>query len=102
MDGRSSQSEGGKGGLTSNFLHVSSPAEFSFWYHMNGPGIGELSLSRMTQGGRLHELWSKHGRQGPDWNLARIMIPRGQYKVGDERVSKIFIVNIYWSEYLKV
>ena len=63
---------------------------------MNGPGIGELSLSRMTQGGRLHELWSKHGRQGPDWNLARIMIPRGQYKVGDERVSKIFIVNIYW------
>ncbi|XP_041360447.1 MAM and LDL-receptor class A domain-containing protein 1-like [Gigantopelta aegis] len=65
-----------------------SPAEFSFWYHMNGPGIGSLSVFSQSVDGTLHELWSKHGRQGSSWHLAKIMLQPGQYKLVFSAIAK--------------
>ncbi|XP_033749866.1 MAM and LDL-receptor class A domain-containing protein 1-like [Pecten maximus] len=58
--------------LSSPSFYLTSPTVFSFWYHMNGVGIGNLSLLVTDMYGDRVILWSKHGRQGPDWQQATL------------------------------
>ena len=45
-------------------LHTSS--NLTFWYSMNGVGIGKLVLSRL-EGKKREDLWERRGRQGRGW-----------------------------------
>ncbi|KAL3867306.1 hypothetical protein ACJMK2_044520 [Sinanodonta woodiana] len=54
----------------------------SFWYHMNGAGIGSLNLLQRTPDGNKVILWSRTGRQNPEWLKAEVSLPPGTYSVG--------------------
>ncbi|VDI38491.1 Hypothetical predicted protein [Mytilus galloprovincialis] len=59
----------------------------SFWYHMNGNGIGNLKVYLVSKGTR-QSLWQKSGRQSPDWLLATIPISPGSYQIEFEATAK--------------
>lgn len=62
---------------------------FSFWYHMNGNGIGRLAVY-VIDGRNRQQVWQKKGRQSPDWLHANIVIKPGDFRV---RFSKyLFLV----------
>ena len=43
-----------------------------FWYHMNGSGIGSLSIFRSSKSSPLADLlWQKSGSQDNIWRLGR-------------------------------
>ncbi|KAK3603105.1 hypothetical protein CHS0354_027889 [Potamilus streckersoni] len=53
----------------------------SFWYHMNGAGIGSLKLLQRTPYGNVLSLWSRTGRQSPEWLKAEVNLPPGLYNL---------------------
>ena len=55
--------------------------QISFWYHMNGIGIGSLTLAMSEGNGSETKLWEKEGRQGPSWMQATVDLPTGTYVV---------------------
>ncbi|XP_046357247.1 MAM and LDL-receptor class A domain-containing protein 1-like isoform X1 [Haliotis rufescens] len=67
--------------LVSPFLSVTSIITFKFWYHMNGNGIGTLSLSMLPASGGRRLLWRLSRRQGNEWKLAQVKLPPGLYQV---------------------
>lgn len=72
-------------------LHVFSfysDLQISFWYYMNGVGIGKLTLGKVENGTKT-VLWEKEGRQGPSWIEASVNLPRGSYVV----ISLFYILN---------
>jgi len=54
-------------------LYVTKDITLTFWYHMNGVGIGKLSVLKIDKYGRQMEVWSRHGRQGPEWNNGTVI-----------------------------
>ncbi|CAC5388819.1 unnamed protein product [Mytilus coruscus] len=68
-------------------FQVTGNSILSFWYHMNGNGIGSLNVYLVSKGTR-HRLWQKTGRQSPDWLLATIPISSGSYQIELEATAK--------------
>ncbi|XP_021362287.1 MAM and LDL-receptor class A domain-containing protein 1-like [Mizuhopecten yessoensis] len=67
--------------LSSPALYLSWPVTLSFWYHMNGVGIGNLSLLVTDKYGNQRTVWNKHGRQGPDWLQAILNLDTSAAKI---------------------
>lgn len=65
-----------------------SDLQISFWYYMNGVGIGKLTLGKVENETKT-VLWEKEGRQGPSWIEASVNLPRGSYVV----ISLFYILN---------
>ncbi|XP_060071424.1 MAM and LDL-receptor class A domain-containing protein 1-like [Ylistrum balloti] len=81
VSGSDSQGPASVAILSSPALYLASPISFSFWYHMNGVGIGNLSLIATDKFGNRKTLWSRHGRQGPDWLRATLRLDSSAEKV---------------------
>ncbi|XP_052098974.1 MAM and LDL-receptor class A domain-containing protein 1-like [Mytilus californianus] len=73
--------------IHSSNLQVTGNNILSFWYHMNGNGIGSLTVYLVSKGTR-QRLWQKTGRQSPDWLLATIPIRNGSYQIELEATAK--------------
>ncbi|KAK6178924.1 hypothetical protein SNE40_011402 [Patella caerulea] len=54
------------------------------WYHMNGHGIGSLSINKVSDKRAAEVLFKVTGRQGPDWSEARLDLAPGIYKLAIE------------------
>lgn len=67
--------------LYSPHISINSPRNLTFWYHMNGAGIGNLRLYRENADGSKEELFVRKGRQGVSWEQASVNLPVGFYKV---------------------
>ena len=53
------------------------PSNLTFWYNMNGVGIGQLSLFKRA-GGQTTELWKREGRQWSDWMQGVVLLQPGK------------------------
>ena len=51
-------------------------SNMTFWYSMNGVGIGQLILSKWVEGQKT-EIWSRKGRQGSDWMEGAVVLKPG-------------------------
>ncbi|XP_061195919.1 MAM and LDL-receptor class A domain-containing protein 1-like [Saccostrea echinata] len=71
-------------------IDVTSDLQVSFWYFMNGVGIGILTLNKMEGDGSKTELWRKEGRQNRGWNQATISLPRGSFVLSFEASARLF------------
>lgn len=67
--------------LYSPHISINSPRNLTFWYHMNGAGIGNLRLYKENADGSNEVLFVKKGRQGVSWEQASVNLPVGFYKV---------------------
>lgn len=71
-------------GLVSPNFTLHEPSTLSFWYQMNGNGIGSLSLL-LYQLGRVRSrpslLWRVTGRQGLDWRQNEAHLYPGHWQV---------------------
>ncbi|XP_069138163.1 thyroid hormone-induced protein B-like isoform X3 [Argopecten irradians] len=67
--------------LSSPSFYLTNPVVLSFWYHMNGVGIGNLSVLVINKYGDRRTIWSKHGRQGPDWIQAVLNLDMSVEKI---------------------
>ncbi|XP_046545744.1 MAM and LDL-receptor class A domain-containing protein 1-like [Haliotis rubra] len=68
--------------LRSNTVTLTSSVNLTFWYHMNGNGIGNVSLIREdndTDDGIV--LWSRHGRQGLNWLESHVTLDPGTFQL---------------------
>ena len=52
-------------------------SNLTFWYSMNGVGIGHLILSKWTERQKT-ELWKREGRQRRDWIQGLIQLQPGK------------------------
>lgn len=66
---------GDRAWLVSEGLSPGSPSCLSFWYNMNGNGIGALRVWVSAQNGAQTPIWELKGRQGPTWLQGKINIP---------------------------
>lgn len=67
--------------LYSPHISINSPRNLTFWYHMNGAGIGNLRLYKENADGSNEVLFVKKGRQGVSWEQVSVNLPVGFYKV---------------------
>uniref|UniRef100_K1RM15 MAM domain-containing protein 2 n=1 Tax=Magallana gigas TaxID=29159 RepID=K1RM15_MAGGI len=67
--------------LYSPHISINSPRNLTFWYHMNGAGIGNLRLYKENADGSNEVLFVKKGRQGVSWEQASVNLPVGFYKL---------------------
>lgn len=67
--------------LYSPHISINSPRNLTFWYHMNGAGIGNLRLYKENADGSKEELFVRKGRQGVSWEQASVNLPVGFYKL---------------------
>ncbi|XP_076465411.1 uncharacterized protein LOC143297123 [Babylonia areolata] len=73
--------------LLSPPLAVLHPSDLSFWYQMNGQGVGSLAvvLHALTPGGarkaRGVSLWEVTGRQGMNWQRHHLRLPSGRWQI---------------------
>nr|XP_022335159.1 uncharacterized serine-rich protein C215.13-like isoform X2 [Crassostrea virginica] len=69
---------------------VTSGMQISFWYYMNGIGIGSLTLAMSEGNGSVTTLWEKEGRQGPSWIQATVDLPPGNYVISFKATTRLF------------
>eukprot|EP00105_Crassostrea_gigas_P024157 XP_011444304.1 PREDICTED: uncharacterized protein LOC105340119 [Crassostrea gigas] len=69
-------------------VDVTSDLQISFWYYMNGVGIGKLTLGKVENGAKT-VLWEKQGRQGPSWIQASVNLPRGSYVISFSATARL-------------
>ncbi|XP_033750836.1 MAM and LDL-receptor class A domain-containing protein 1-like [Pecten maximus] len=74
--------------LSSNAIDSDVQLQFSFWYIMNGLGVGSLSLYQTFSDGDTQNVWSRNGRQGPDWIQAVVNLSPGMYTILFEAQTK--------------
>lgn len=55
-------------------LYILDNTTVSFWYHMNGVGVGELRVVLADRYGGTKTVWTKSGRQGPGWRQAQVIL----------------------------
>lgn len=60
--------------LSSPYLFVTRENNMTFWYYMNGAGIGNLSVIVTDRYGGKTNIWHKHGRQSADWQRATVSL----------------------------
>ena len=92
-----------KANLLSKKFPATSGRCVSFWYHMFGPGTGDLTVyMKDGQTGALNELWTKSGDQGDKWLNGEISIKSdAEYQVKcsqiwrilHRRLCSIFLIN---------
>ncbi|XP_062578546.1 MAM and LDL-receptor class A domain-containing protein 1-like [Saccostrea cucullata] len=51
-------------------FYILDNATLSFWYHMNGAGVGELRVIFVDRYDNKKVVWTKSRRQGPGWHQA--------------------------------
>ncbi|XP_062616624.1 MAM and LDL-receptor class A domain-containing protein 2-like [Saccostrea cucullata] len=71
-------------------IDVTSDLQLSFWYFMNGVGIGILTLNKIDGNGSKTELWRRKGRQGREWIQATVNLPRGSFVISFEATARLF------------
>ncbi|XP_056020518.1 MAM and LDL-receptor class A domain-containing protein 1-like, partial [Ostrea edulis] len=71
-------------------LDATSDLQMSFWYFMNGIGIGNLTVNKVDDDGTKTELWRKEGRQGSEWIQAKVRLPRGEFMIRLEASARLF------------
>ena len=64
--------------LRSEPLSLGIQSNLSFWYHMNGFGIGQLILSKIEEK-KSEELWKMEGRQGQGWLQGSVLLNPGKF-----------------------
>ncbi|OWF47916.1 MAM and LDL-receptor class A domain-containing protein 1-like [Mizuhopecten yessoensis] len=74
--------------LQSNTIDSDVHLQFSFWFIMSGAGVGSLTLYQNVSGDDRRKVWSRVGRQGPDWTQAVIDLPPGMYTLQFEATTK--------------
>ncbi|XP_069137909.1 MAM and LDL-receptor class A domain-containing protein 1-like [Argopecten irradians] len=74
--------------LASDVIDSDVHLQFSFWYIMNGLGVGSLSLHQNFSNGNSNIVWSRKGRQGPDWLQAVVELSPGSYTLLFEATTK--------------
>ncbi|XP_060062777.1 MAM and LDL-receptor class A domain-containing protein 1-like [Ylistrum balloti] len=74
--------------LESNTIESEVPLQFSFWFIMNGIGVGSLSVFQISSGNVRQKVWSRTGRQGPDWTQAVMELTSGSYTLVFEASTK--------------
>ncbi|XP_048733954.2 MAM and LDL-receptor class A domain-containing protein 1-like isoform X1 [Ostrea edulis] len=67
--------------LFSPHITVTKPRNLTFWYHMNGAGIGNLTLYRENADGSKKQLFIRSGRQTSSWKQVSVTLPVGFYKL---------------------
>jgi len=65
---------GWKADLSSPYLFETRETNMTFWYYMNGAGIGNLSVIVTDRYGGKTNIWHKHGRQSADWQRATVSL----------------------------
>ncbi|KAK3607862.1 hypothetical protein CHS0354_038291 [Potamilus streckersoni] len=65
--------------IQSQKIDLNETTNLTFWYHMNGNGIGTLSLymvtsDNVTSNNESNMLWIRSGRQSPDWLEATVSL----------------------------
>jgi hypothetical protein len=65
---------GWKADLSSPYLFVTREINMTFWYYMNGAGMGNLSVIVTDRYGGKTNIWHKHGRQSADWQRATVSL----------------------------
>ncbi|XP_074507832.1 MAM and LDL-receptor class A domain-containing protein 1 [Sebastes fasciatus] len=60
----------------------------TFWYYMEGSGVGELGVYRQTPDNKRVQLWTRFGDQGKHWRHGRVTLlsPNTPYQVIFEAV----------------
>jgi hypothetical protein len=83
LEASSPRIQGDRAWLVSESFSTSSLNCLSFWYSMNGNGIGALRVWVWAQNGAQTPIWELKGRQGTSWLQGRVKIPAQtmQYKV---------------------
>ncbi|XP_078314155.1 uncharacterized protein LOC111131446 [Crassostrea virginica] len=76
--------------VVKSHVDVTSDMQISFWYHMNGIGIGSLTLAMSKGNGSETKLWEKEGRQGPSWMQATVDLPTGTYVISFKATVRLF------------
>ncbi|VDI38495.1 Hypothetical predicted protein [Mytilus galloprovincialis] len=85
--GRRSHNSSCSAVIQSPSFYVTENSILSFWYHMNGNGIGSLNVYLVSKHTR-QRIWQKTGRQSPDWLLANIPVSPGASKIEMEATAK--------------
>ena len=80
--------------FSSPIITISRQTNLTFWYHMNGIGIGNLYLYQETLDGHNNVLWHKFGRQSSKWLNTSVTLPFGTYKVGFISILRNTIISI--------
>ena len=62
-------------------VNIQQYTNMSFWYHMNGVGIGHLAVYAEYSNGHRDTLVFMSGRQSPEWQHVTVELPPGIYKV---------------------
>ena len=78
MTGSDVKSKDSVATLRSESLSLRIQSNLSFWYHMNGFGIGQLVLSKIKEK-KSEELWKMEGRQGQDWLRGSVLLNPGKF-----------------------
>ena len=70
--------------IFSRNLSLSAPANLTFWYHMNGNGVGSLALyvHPTAGGGTGAPRWRAQHRQGMQWKEQTVLLESGSWQVG--------------------
>ncbi|XP_061168826.1 MAM and LDL-receptor class A domain-containing protein 1-like [Saccostrea echinata] len=55
-------------------FYILDNSTLSFWYHMNGAGVGELRVIFVDRYNYRNIVWSKSGRQGSGWHQAILIL----------------------------
>lgn len=63
--------------IESKTVNLAQKTNLTFWYTMNGRGIGDLSLHQQ-KGKQSEKLWTLSGRQSEEWQQATIEVGPGK------------------------
>lgn len=55
-------------------LYILDNTTVTFWYHMNGVGVGELRVVLIDRYGGSKVVWVKSGRQGSGWHQGMFLL----------------------------
>ena len=72
-------------------VNIQQYTNMSFWYHMNGVGIGHLAVYAEYSNGYRDTLVFMSGRQSPEWQHVTVELPPGIYKVNTNVDSRLLL-----------
>ena len=81
--------------LLSRLQSPTSGSCFSFWYNMNGKGVGQLSVYRIGANNESHLMWNKSGDHRNRWNFGSMHFnTTSSYQVSNHRPQMIFLLGV--------
>ncbi|ESP05606.1 hypothetical protein LOTGIDRAFT_228113 [Lottia gigantea] len=81
LSGSHARLNNASGGMITPLVVTNETATLSFWYHMNGNGIGSLLVLIIDVNGNRQEITRITGRQGNEWRKTSFDLPSGSFRI---------------------